>query len=140
MQHPIYPCLWFDGQAKEAAEFYCSVFPNAKILSENPIVVNFDLNGRQFMALNGGPHFHFNEAVSFVITCDTQDEIDHYWDALTKGGSESRCGWLKDRYGVSWQVVPSILGKMMSDPAKAAKTTELIMRSTKFIVSEFESL
>ena len=92
MTHPIYPCLWFDGQAKAAAEFYCSVFKNSKILADNPLVVTFELNGTKFMGLNGGPQFKFNEAVSFVVNCDTQEEIDYYWEKLTTGGQESMCG------------------------------------------------
>src|SRR6478735_11348083 len=98
MAHPIYPCLWFDGQAKTAADFYCSVFKDSKIIQENPMVVLFEINGGKFMGLNGGPHFKFNEAVSLVVNCDTQDEIDYYWNTLTKGGEESMCGWLKDRF------------------------------------------
>ena len=92
MTNSIYPCLWFDGVAKAAADFYCTVFKESKITPENPMVVTFELNGFKFMALNGGPQFKFNEAVSFVINCETQDEIDYYWDKLTEGGEESRCG------------------------------------------------
>jgi predicted 3-demethylubiquinone-9 3-methyltransferase (glyoxalase superfamily) len=132
MSNPIYPCLWFDGQAKEAADFYCTVFKDSKILSENSMVVNFELNGKKFMALNGGPHFKFNEAVSFVVECDTQEEIDHYWNKLTEGGSESMCGWLKDKYGVSWQIVPAILGKLMSDPERAPRVTQAFLKMKKF--------
>lgn len=132
MSNPIYPCLWFDGQAKEAADYYCSVFKDSKILSENNMVVNFELNGKKFMALNGGPHFKFNEAVSFVVECDTQEEIDHYWNKLTEGGSESMCGWLKDKYGVSWQIVPAILGKLMSDPEKAPRVVQAFLQMKKF--------
>jgi predicted 3-demethylubiquinone-9 3-methyltransferase (glyoxalase superfamily) len=132
MSNPIYPCLWFDGQAKEAADFYCTVFKDSKILSENSMVVNFELNGKKFMALNGGPHFKFNEAVSFVVECDTQEEIDHYWNKLTEGGSESMCGWLKDKYGVSWQIVPAVLGKLMSDPEKAPRVVQAFLKMKKF--------
>ena len=131
MNHPVYPCLWFDGQAKEAADFYCSVFRDSKILGENPMVVMFEANGSKFMALNGGPHFKFNEAVSFVINCDTQEEIDYYWSKLTEGGAESRCGWLKDKFGVSWQVVPSNIGELMSDPEKAQRVTKAFMDMKK---------
>ena len=116
MTNNIYPCLWFDGQAKAAAEFYCSIFKNSKITEENPMVVRWELDGKQFMGLNGGPQFKFNEAVSFAIECETQEEIDHYWNNLTSnGGAESQCGWCKDRFGVSWQVVPKILSKLMSN-------------------------
>ena len=101
MTNPIYPCLWFDKQSKEAADFYCSVFPNSKILNTTPFVVIFELNGNRFMGLNGGPEFKFNEAVSFVITCKNQEEIDYYWEKLSEGGQEGKCGWLKDKFGIS---------------------------------------
>lgn len=139
MSNPIFPCLWFDGRSKEAADFYCTVFPNSKILSSNPMVVIFELNGTKFMALNGGPEYKFSEAVSFVVTCDTQDEIDHYWDKLTEGGQESKCGWLKDKFGVSWQIVPSILGKLMNDPEKAPKVMYAFMQMKKFDIEKLMS-
>lgn len=140
MTDQIYPCLWFDGQAQEAAQFYCSIFKNSKITAHNQMVVRFDLNGKKFMALNGGPQFNFNEAVSFVIDCETQDEIDYYWDKLTAdGGSESRCGWLKDKYGVSWQVVPTILSKLMSNPDKAQNVMQAFMKMKKFDIQALES-
>ena len=129
---PIYPCLWFDGQAKQAAEFYCSVFKNSRITTDTPMVVLFDLNGSKFMGLNGGPNFKFNEAVSFVVDCEDQAEIDYYWSKLTEGGEESMCGWLKDKFGVSWQIVPKVLGKLMSDPAKAPRVIEAFMKMKKF--------
>jgi predicted 3-demethylubiquinone-9 3-methyltransferase (glyoxalase superfamily) len=131
MTNQIYPCLWFDGQAKAAAEFYCSVFKNSKITADTPMVVTFELNGKMFMGLNGGPHFKFNEAVSFVVQCETQDEIDYYWNKLTKGGQESMCGWLKDKFGVSWQIVPSIISKLMTDPEKAPRVTQAFMKMKK---------
>lgn len=136
MSDKIYPCLWFDGQSAEAAEFYCSVFPNSKITSVNPMVAIFELNGNKFMALNGGPEFNFTEAVSFVVNCETQDEIDHYWNKLTEGGKEGKCGWLKDKYGVSWQIVPSILGKLMSDPDKAPRVMYAFMQMKKFDIEK----
>jgi predicted 3-demethylubiquinone-9 3-methyltransferase (glyoxalase superfamily) len=135
MKDKLYPCLWFDGQAKAAAEFYCSVFENSKIVDENPMVVTFELNGSKFMGLNGGPLFKFNEAVSFVVNCETQDEIDYYWDNLTRDGEESRCGWLKDKFGVSWQIVPSIMGELMSDPAKAERVTKAFMNMRKLDIA-----
>ncbi len=135
MNHPVYPCLWFDGKAREAADYYCSVFKNSKIISETPLVVMFELNGSLFMGLNGGPHFRFNEAVSFVINCETQAEIDHYWEKLTDGGEESMCGWLKDRFGVSWQVVPSDLGELMSDPERAERITKAFMTMRKLDIA-----
>lgn len=136
MSKPISTCLWFDGQAKAAATFYCSIFTDSRITGENPMVVTFEINGSKFMGLNGGPHFTFNEAVSFVITCDTQEEIDHYWNKLTEGGKESRCGWLKDKFGVSWQVVPSILGSLMSNPEKAANVTKVLMTMGKLDIEQ----
>lgn len=139
MSKPIYPCLWFDGKAKEAAEFYCSIFKDSKILEENPMVVSFTLNGTRFMALNGGPEFRPNEAVSFVIECKDQAEIDHYWNNLTKGGQESMCGWLKDKYGFSWQVVPSILPQLLSDPKKSKRVTEVFLKMKKFNIAELEN-
>ena len=135
MTEPIYTCLWFDGQARQAAEFYCSVFKNSKIISDNPMVVIFELNGRKFMGLNGGPHFKFNEAISFVVNCADQQEIDYYWDQLTKGGEESMCGWLKDKFGVSWQIVPAILGELMNDPERGQRVMQAFMKMKKFDIA-----
>lgn len=132
MKKSIYPCLWFDGKAKEAAEFYCSVFPKSKIIAENPMVVNLDIDGQHFMCLNGGPMYHFSPATSFVITCETQEEIDHYWDKLGKGGKYNPCGWLDDQFGVTWQVVPAVLGKLMSDPEKSERVIQAFLKMTKF--------
>ena len=136
MKKVIYPCLWFDEKAHEAAEFYCSIFENGKITSTNPIVTMFEMNGTKFMALNGGPHYKFNEAVSFVVDCDTQEEIDRYWNRLTEGGTEGQCGWLKDKYGVSWQIVPAILGKLMSDQDKAPRVMKVFMQMKKFNIDQ----
>lgn len=131
MQTMFYPCLWCDGTAAEAAAFYCGIFPHAHILSDNGMVVKFSLNGSLMMALNGGPRYKPNQAVSLVIECDTQEEIDHYWNALTEGGHESRCGWLTDRYGLSWQVVPRQLGALLADPAKAQEVTDALLKMNK---------
>lgn len=140
MKHEIYPCLWFNGQAQEAAKFYCEVFKDAKITADNQMVVIFELNGKKFMGLNGGPQFKFNEAVSFVVDCDTQEEIDHYWSKLTaNGGSEGNCGWLKDKFGVSWQIVPTVLPKLLSDPARAQRVLQAYMKMKKFDIKELES-
>ena len=139
MTKQIYPCLWFDGKAKEAAQFYCSIFENSKITSENPMVVTFEIKGNKFMGLNGGPLYNFTPATSFVIECDTQAEIDHYWEKLGKDGKYDRCGWLSDKYGVSWQVVPSILGKLMSDPQRAPKVVEAFMKMSKFDIAQLEN-
>lgn len=132
MKNPIFPCLWFNGQAKAAATFYCEIFNNSKIIADTPMVVTFELDGRKFMGLNGGPHFTFNEAVSFVVECETQTEIDHYWSKLTEGGSESMCGWLKDKFGVSWQIVPTVLGDLMSDSIRAPRVMEAFLKMKKF--------
>jgi len=135
MNNQPYPCLWFENQAKEAATFYCSVFKNSRILSENPMVVMFEINSRKFMGLNGGPGFKFNEAVSFVVDCDNQEEIDYYWQKLTEGGEESMCGWLKDKFGVSWQVVPTVLAELMSNPEKTPKVVDAFMKMKKFDIA-----
>ena len=132
MSAPLYPCLWFDGNAKEAADLYCTVFKDGKILQENPMVVTFIVKGMKFMALNGGPHYQFTPATSFVIECDTQEEIDYFWEKLGDGGRYDRCGWLTDRFGVSWQVVPTILGQLMSDPERAPRVTAAFLKMDKF--------
>ena len=136
MTNKIYPCLWFDGQAKAAADYYCSIFKNSKITSENPMVVIFELNGKKFMGLNGGPQYKFSPATSFVIECETQDEIDFYWEKLGEGGVYNQCGWLDDKFGISWQIVPSILGKLMSDPSKAPRVVQAFMKMTKFDIEK----
>ena len=132
MAKQLYPCLWFDGKAKEAATYYCSIFKDAKIISENPIVVHFELNGTKFMALNGGPKYTFTPATSFVIECETQEEIDRFWEKLGAGGRYDQCGWLDDKFGVSWQVVPAVLSKLMADPDKAPRVIEAFMKMSKF--------
>lgn len=137
MIQPIYPCLWFDGNAKEAATFYCSIFKDSKITADTPMVVKFELSGKPFMGLNGGPHFAFNEAVSFVVECETQEEIDTLWEGLLAGGGkESQCGWLKDKYGVSWQIVPTILSKLMQDAEKAPRVVKAFMAMVKFDIQK----
>lgn len=136
MTKPITPCLWFDGKAQEAAEFYCSVFKNSRIKESTPMVVTFEINGQPFMGLNGGPDFKFNEAVSFVVNCKTQAEIDYYWEKLTQGGKEDRCGWLKDKFGVSWQIVPEVLGQLMSDPEKAPRVLQAFLKMKKFDIQK----
>lgn len=133
----MYPCLWFDGQAKEAADFYCTIFPGSKIINDSGMVVNFELNGQFFMGLNGGDRFKFNEAVSFVIPCKDQEEIDHYWYKLiADGGSEGNCGWCKDKFGLSWQVVPTILGELMSKPGKGQRVVQAFMQMKKFDIEK----
>ena len=128
VQPRITPFLWFEREAEEAVSFYISVFPHSRRVSpassakeegrkKTPSTITFELDGQRFIAFNGGPAFHFNEAISFVVLCADQAEIDGYWQKLTEGGSEGRCGWLKDKYGVSWQIVPSQLGTWLQHPA-----------------------
>ncbi|NOT75951.1 MAG: VOC family protein [Cyclobacteriaceae bacterium] len=140
MDHSIVSCLWCDGNAREAADYYCSIFKNSKITDANPMVVAFELNGSKFIGLNGGPNFKFNEAVSFVVNCDTQEEIDHYWNSLiANGGNESMCGWLKDKFGVSWQIVPSMLGKLMSDPEKGNRAMQALLKMKKLDIAKLKA-
>jgi len=136
MSNKLYPCLWFDGQAKAAAEFYCSVFKDSKILSVNPMAVVFEINQSKFMALNGGPEYKFSAANSYIITCDNQEEIDYYWDQFGREGQPGKCGWMIDKYGVSWQIVPSILGSLMNDPEKAPKVMYAFMQMSKFDIEK----
>jgi predicted 3-demethylubiquinone-9 3-methyltransferase (glyoxalase superfamily) len=139
----ISPFLWFDNQAEEAAKFYTSVFPNSKILEANPMVVSFELEGEQFSALNGGPqNFSFNDSISFVVSCEDQKEVDYYWDKLTaEGGEPGPCGWLKDRYGLSWQVVPTVLPQLLGqpDPAKAERVREALMKMSKLDIGQLQA-
>jgi len=132
MKNPIYTCLWFDGKAREAAEFYCSVFPGSAILSSSQLAVQFTINGNRFMGLNGGPMYQITEGVSFVVECESQEEIDYYWEKLTEGGEESMCGWLKDKYGVSWQIIPAILYELMDDPKRGPRVIEAFLKMRKF--------
>ena len=143
----ITPFFWFDGQAEEAAAFYCSIFKDSRITSKSPgpngkpMTVAFELNGRPFVALNGGPQFKFTEAISMMITCETQAELDSYWEQLLSGGGqESMCGWLKDRFGLSWQVVPAGLGKLMSqpDPEKSQRVMKALLSMRKLIIADLE--
>jgi predicted 3-demethylubiquinone-9 3-methyltransferase (glyoxalase superfamily) len=134
----ITPFLWFEKGAEEAANFYISIFKNSKVLSSNPMVTSFEIEGLQVSILNGGPAFKLNEAFSFAISCETQDEINYYWEKLTAGGTGQQCGWLKDKFGVSWQVVPSILGKLLADPSKAEKVTKAFMQMKKFDIEKLK--
>jgi len=149
MQKKITPFLWFDTQAEEAARFYTSIFANSQILdtsrysdaSPRPgqvMTVSFELDGAQFVALNGGPEFSFTEAVSFQVACESQEEIDRFWTALTAdGGQESQCGWLKDKFGVSWQIVPAALGEILGDPdpERARRATEAMLKMSKLDIA-----
>lgn len=154
----ITPCLWFDGQAEEAASFYIALFPRSKITGlsrygeagqeihgQPPgtvMVVAFELDGQPFTALNGGPQFKFNEAISFQIGCETQDEVDYFWEQLSAGGDDSAqaCGWLKDRYGVSWQVIPTALSAMIADPdtRKSQSVMQTLLRMKKLDLGELQ--
>jgi predicted 3-demethylubiquinone-9 3-methyltransferase (glyoxalase superfamily) len=148
----ITPFLWFDTEGEDAAKFYTSVFPNSKIGeiarygSAGPrpegtvMTVSFELDGQRFVALNGGPEFTFSEAVSFLVNCDTQDEVDSYWSALSEGGEEGPCGWLKDRFGLSWQIVPNRLPELLADPdrERAQRVMEAMLKMKKIEVDELE--
>jgi predicted 3-demethylubiquinone-9 3-methyltransferase (glyoxalase superfamily)/predicted aspartyl protease len=149
----IVPCLWFDSQAEEAVNFYTSLFKNSKIMnvarydeagakaSGRPqgsvMTITFQLDGQEFMALNGGPVFKFTEAISFVVNCETQEEVDRLWNNLTEGGEEVQCGWLKDRFGLSWQIVPTALGELMSDPdpAKGQRVMQAMLQMKKIDIA-----
>jgi len=145
----ITTCLWFDTQGEEAAEFYTSVFPNSRILEVSrygeagprpagtALTVEFELDGQHFTALNGGSEFTFDEAISFQIACEGQDEVDYYWDTLTAGGEESQCGWLKDKFGLSWQVVPNALPQLLSDPdpARAQRAMQAMFTMKKIDIA-----
>ena len=153
---PITPCLWFDSEAEDAANFYVSIFKNSKIdhVSRFPdagqeihgkkagsaMVVAFEINGQKFTALNGGPQFKFTEAISLQVPCETQAEIDYFWSRLTDGGQESQCGWLKDKFGLSWQVFPKTLPQLMMHPDKAvsARVMKAFMQMKKFDVATLE--
>jgi predicted 3-demethylubiquinone-9 3-methyltransferase (glyoxalase superfamily) len=148
----IVPCLWFDTQGEDAAKFYTSVFPNSKILkvshygeaSPRPagtvMTVEFELDGQEFLALNGGPQFTFSEAISFQVFCETQDEVDTYWSKLSEGGEEGPCGWLKDKFGLSWQIVPTALPRLLDDPdrEKSQRVMQAMLGMKKIEIDELE--
>jgi predicted 3-demethylubiquinone-9 3-methyltransferase (glyoxalase superfamily) len=158
VEQKIVACLWFDNEAEEAAKFYVSVFKNSKItgisryskagheIHRRPagsvMTVEFELNGQPFTALNGGPAFKFNEAISLQVNCDTQEEVDYYWEKLSKGGDPNaqQCGWLKDRFGLSWQVVPTVLPKLLQDheSPKAQRAMDAMLRMKKIDIRELE--
>ncbi|MCE9563224.1 MAG: VOC family protein [Planctomycetes bacterium] len=146
IKQKITPFLWFDGNAEEAANYYVSLFPDSKITGITPgpggtaLVVEFQLAGLQFLALNGGPHFKFNEAISLSIDCHSQAEVDEYWEKLSAGGSKSDCGWLKDKYGLSWQVVPTILPNYLASPDReqAARVMDAMMQMTKLDIKTLQ--
>src|SRR5207245_8114264 len=148
----ITPFLWFDANAEEATNFYTSIFKNSEIVSVSRygegspgqagtvMTTTFILDGQPFMALNGGPHFKFTEAISFFVNCETQEEVDDLWEKLTDGGEESRCGWLKDKYGLSWQIIPSALGKMLGDknPEKSQRVMKAMLEMAKIDIKGLE--
>jgi predicted 3-demethylubiquinone-9 3-methyltransferase (glyoxalase superfamily) len=144
-------CLWFDTKGEEAAQFYVGIFPNSSVGKVTPytdgeragqtMTVDFVLNGSNFVALNGGPDFRFNESISFLVPCEDQAEVDRYWTALTEdGGEESMCGWLKDKYGVSWQIVPTRLEELLSssDPEQAQRVTQALFQMKKIVIADLE--
>jgi len=137
----ISPFLWFDDQAEEAANLYVGIFPNSRIIAVTPMTVQFELDGLPVTALNGGPrHYHFTEAFSFSVMCDDQAEVDRYWTALTEGGAESQCGWLKDRFGLSWQIVPKALPRLLGDPdrERANRAIQAMLRMRKLDIAALE--
>ena len=145
----ITPHLWFDKEAKEAAKFYASIFPNSKITNVTTIrdtpsgdcdIVSFELSGQPFMAISAGPLFKFNESISFMVYCDTQEEIDYYWEKLSAVPEAEQCGWLKDKYGLSWQIVPAVMDEMMKDKdeKKIARVTEAFLKMKKFDIVELK--
>jgi predicted 3-demethylubiquinone-9 3-methyltransferase (glyoxalase superfamily) len=150
--HKITPFLWFDSQAEEAVTFYTSIFKNSKIGSVSRygdagpgpkgsvMVMEFELEGQKFTALNGGPVYSFSPAISFFVNCDTQEEVDYLWEKLSQGGQVEQCGWLKDKYGITWQIVPTILGQLMSDPdpEKAARVTQAMLKMIKLDIAELK--
>jgi predicted 3-demethylubiquinone-9 3-methyltransferase (glyoxalase superfamily) len=136
----ISPFLWFDGQAEEAAKFYTSIFRDSKIVSLSPMSATFELAGQTFLALNGGPQFKFTEAISFFVRCETQEEIDYFWERLSAGGEKSRCGWLKDKFGVSWQIIPPILGDLLNDEdsEKSGRVMQAMLQMDKLDISKLK--
>ena len=152
MNGQITPCLWFDNQAEEAVNFYTSIFRNSRIENisryQNEgfeihgqeegtvLAIGFKINNQSFNALNGGPIFKFSEAISFQIFCETQEEIDEYWNKLSDGGQESNCGWLKDKFGVSWQIIPAVLPRLMSDPTKSGNVMKAFLQMKKFDIEK----
>jgi predicted 3-demethylubiquinone-9 3-methyltransferase (glyoxalase superfamily) len=146
----ITPFLWFDNQAEEAMNFYVSIFRDSRVLKVvrcgdagpgpkgSVLTAAFDLDGCRFTALNGGPHFKFSEAVSFVVNCETQAEIDDLWDKLSAGGQVQQCGWLKDKFGLSWQIVPTILPELLSDPEKSGRVMQAVMKMVKLDIAALQ--
>ena len=150
MSKKITTSLWFDGNAEEAANFYTSIFKDSKITrisrygdagpgpKGSVMVVAFELNGQSFIGINGGPHFKFSPAISLMVNCDTQQELDHYWNSLLAGGAPQQCGWLTDKFGLSWQIVPSIMNELMSDADKANRVMGAVLKMVKLDIAELQ--
>jgi len=136
----ITPFLWFDGRAEEAMKFYTSVFKNAKVGNINPMSATFELEGQAFIAFNGGPMFKFTEAISLFVNCETQEEIDEKWEKLSEGGEKSRCGWLKDKFGLSWQIIPPVLGEMLQDkdPVRSQRVLHAMLQMDKIEIKKLK--
>ncbi len=153
MSQKITPFLWFDNTADEAVTFYTSIFDNSRIINATRygdagpgpkgtiMTATFELNGQEFMALNGGPQFKFTEAISLMVKCETQEEVDEYWDKLVAGGQPQRCGWLKDKFGLSWQIIPNALGQLLGDPdpANARRVMEAMMEMVKIDIAKLKA-
>lgn len=140
-ENKIYPCLWFNQQAREAADLYVAIFEESKIVTDNGLVVIFEIRGTKIMALNGGPEFQFNESISMVVNCENQEEVDKYWYALiSNGGIESQCGWLKDKFGVSWQIVPKELGEWIGNPDPEVRNYAIssLMKMKRIIIEDLK--
>lgn len=137
----ITPFLWLDNNVRDAVAFYKSVFPNAKIETVSDFMASFELEGQRFHALNGGPQYKFNEAVSFFLSVETQEQVDYFWNKLTDGGQESRCGWLKDRFGLSWQVIPTALSRYLGDPDRKAadRVMQAMLKMQKIVIADLDS-
>jgi predicted 3-demethylubiquinone-9 3-methyltransferase (glyoxalase superfamily) len=152
MEQKITPCLWFDGNAEDAINFYLSIFEDSKILNATRygdagpgptgtlMTATFELRGQEFMALNAGPQFKFTEAISFFVDCKTQEEVDNFWEKLSEGGQKSQCGWLKDKFGLSWQIIPDALRKLLGDkdPKKAERVMRAMLTMTKIEIKQLE--
>jgi predicted 3-demethylubiquinone-9 3-methyltransferase (glyoxalase superfamily) len=135
------PFLWFEGNMQEAVKFYVSVFKDARVVSMNPTMATFELLGQEFLALNAHPHDRFNDAISFFIKCDTQDEVDYYWERLGDGGGEQQCGWVRDRFGLRWQVIPNALGRFLMDKDrdKANRVMQAMLKMKKIVIADLEA-
>ena len=150
--HEITPCLWFDTDGEDAAKLYTSIFPNSRIVNiayygeagprpaGTVMTVDFELDGQPFLALNGGPEFTFNEAISFQVSCETQEQVDHFWTKLSDGGEQGPCGWLKDKFGVSWQIVPTALPRLLSDPdrERSQRVMQAMLGMRKIVIADLE--